>query len=202
MITHIDISNKLVNILDILYYKNLQKLYPNSKLKDIFIIGKFSILKPEYFIFYQYYLIYSFIYHLNHRNSIRYTFSLHFFHIFGLIYDNLLIKYEYTPIYNISYLKNTAYVLFIYLFFLKLLLFNKIFLLSIFSLFYSLMNINQIYKERIKSIENKEIFNHPLKILVITPNKNTIENIIKKTNIFTFHNFLFFVNICIYWYLG
>ena len=202
MITHIDISNKVINILDSVYYKNLQKLYPNNKLNELFFIGKFPILKPEYFVFYQYYLIYLFIHHLNHKNYIRYTFSLHFFHIFGLIYDNLLLKYDYKPIYNISYLKNTAYILFIYLFFLKLLLFNKIFLLSIFSIFYSLVNINQIYKERIKSIENKEIFTHPLKILIITPNKNTIENIIKKTNIFSFNNFLFFVNVCIYWYLN
>ena len=136
MITHIDISNKVINILDSVYYKNLQKLYPNNKLNELFFIGKFPILKPEYFVFYQYYLIYLFIHHLNHKNYIRYTFSLHFFHIFGLIYDNLLLKYDYKPIYNISYLKNTAYILFIYLFFLKLLLFNKIFLLSIFSIFY------------------------------------------------------------------
>jgi hypothetical protein len=208
MITHIDISNKIINILDNIYYKNLLKLYSEkttneriNNLNELFCISKFPILKPDYFVFYQYYFIYSFLHNFTYKNTIRYSISLHMIHIFGILYDNLLIKYKYTPIYNTSYLKDTAYLLFIYMFFLKLLLSKKIFLLTIFSTFYSLVNINQIYKERIKSIENKELFKHPLKILIITPNKNTIQNIIKKTNIFTFTNFLFFVNVCIYWFI-
>jgi hypothetical protein len=258
MITHIDISNKLANILDIIYYKNVLKLFSikynnkinlsetsilssknnlndnvsssetpmkenimnlsnksedkelfsempmkenagNKMLNKVFYLTKFPILKPDYFVFMQYYFIYLFLYHLNYKNTIRYSISLHLFHIMGLLFKNLLKKYEYTPIHNISYLKDVSYILFIYLFFIKLLLLKKIFLLTSFSIFYSLININIIYKERLKSIENKELFTHPLKILIITPNKNTIEKIIKKTNIFNFTNFLFFVNIFIYW---
>jgi hypothetical protein len=206
MITHIDIANKLITFLDNIYYKNLLKLYSINKinsLNDIFHMSKFPIFKPDYFIFQQYYLIYSFLHHVSYKHVFRYSLSLHLFHIFGITYDNLLIKYNYKPMYNILYLKNSAYLLFIYLFFFKLLLINislfkKILLLSTFTIFYSLVNVNEIYKERLKSIENNETFNHPFKILVITPNKNIIENIIRKTNIFTFSNFLLCINIFVY----
>jgi len=174
-----------------------------NTLNDIFQVSKFPIFKPDYFVFQQYYLIYSFMYHISYRNTIRYSISLQLFHIFGIIYDNLLIKYDYKPKYNINYLKNISYILFIYLFWLKISfmnvrLFKKILLLSIFSTFYMLVNINEIYKQRLKCIENNEIFTHPLKILVLTPNKNIIQNIIKKTNIFTYGNFLLCINLFVY----
>jgi len=174
-----------------------------NTLNEIFQVSKFPIFKPDYFVFQQYYLIYSFMYHISYRNTIRYSISLQLFHVFGIIYDNLLIKYDYKPIHNINYLKNIAYILFIYLFWLKISfmnvrLFKKILLLSIFSTFYMLVNINEIYKQRLKCIENNEIFIHPLKILVLTPNKNIIQNIIKKTNIFTYGNFLLCINLFVY----
>lgn len=90
-----------------------------------------------------------------------------------------------------------------YLFFFKILFFKAIFYkklfltLSIHS-FYILYTINDIYKERLKCILLKKEFNHPFKILVITPNKKMIEGIIKKTNFFTYSNYLFFINLILW----
>jgi hypothetical protein len=57
------------------------------------------------------------------------------------------------------------------------------------------MCINELYSARLKSIELKKDFYHPFKILIITPNKKNIENIINKTNLFTQSSFLFFINL-------
>jgi hypothetical protein len=205
MITHIYIANKIINFLNSIYYENLKRL-DDKPLNEIFSKSKFSIIKPDFFVFHQFYLIYYFLYNISLKNTIKYSLSLHLFHIFGIIYDNLLIKYDYKPLYNLSYLKSSAYLLFIYLFFLKLIFIDmykikKIFMITSLFLFYLLININEIYSERIKCIENKEIFNHPLKILVITPKKDLIQKIINKTKIFTFSNFLLFINVSLYLFL-
>jgi len=205
MITHIYIANKIINFLNSIYYENLKRL-DDKPLNEIFSKSKFSIIKPDFFVFHQFYLIYYFLYNISLKNSIKYSLSLHLFHIFGIIYDNLLIKYDYKPLYNLSYLKSSAYLLFTYLFFLKLIFIDmykikKIFMITSLLLFYLLININEIYSERIKCIENKEIFNHPLKILVITPKKDLIQKIINKTKIFTFSNFLLFINVSLYLFL-
>ena len=189
---------------------NYNKKSNNNSLKhdlnSIFQTSRLPIFKPDYFVFQQYYMIYSFLYHLSYKHTLRYSLSLHFFHIFGLIYEQLLIKYNYKPLYNISYLKDTVYLLFVYLFFMKLLLMNigefkRTILLSTFSVFYSLVNVNEIYKERLKSIENEQSFNHPFKILIVTPNKDTIKKIIQKTKIFTMNNFLLCINLFLYMFL-
>ena len=128
------------------------------------------------------------------------------FYISSLIYDKLALKYNYKPKNNIIYLKDTSNLLFMYLFFfkilfLKLILFKKIFLITSLSSFYFLMNINDIYKERLKSIENKEDFKHPLKIFVFSPNKKFIEKIINRTTYFTFSNFILLTNIMVYLFI-
>lgn len=202
MSIHETISTKITSFLENLYYNNLKKLY-NKNLCDIFLYCSFPVIKPDYFIFSQYYLIYSFLHYISKQNVFRYTISLNMFYINSIIYDKLSLKYNYKPKNNIIYLKDTSNLLFIYLFFfkilfLKLILFKKIFLISTLLSFYFLININDIYKERLKSIENKEDFKHPLKIFIFSPNKKFIENIINKTRFFTFSNFILLTNVMIY----
>lgn len=199
---HKVISEKITFFLDVFYFNNLIKIYKKT-INDIFLINNYIIIKPEYFIFAQYYCIYTFLYYLNKKNIILYSISLQFININGLIFHNLIKKYNYIPKNNIFFLNDTSYLLFMYLFYLKIIFLNikpykKIFLLSIFSLFYLLLNINFIYKERLKCIQSKKDFVHPLKILIISPNKNFIENIIKTTNNFTYNTFFLIINFFIF----
>ena len=202
MSLHNIISNKITSFLNIFYYNNLKKIY-NDSIDNIFKLYKFPVIKPEYFVFFQYYFIYKTLYYISYRKIVRFSLSLHTIHICGLIFENLIDYYKYSPQYNIYFLKDTSYLLFLYLFFLKI-CFLKIFILKkmiillSLSIFYFLHNINYIYKERLKHIELNKDFVHPLKILIISPNKDFIENIIKKTNFFTYNNYLFFMNIIIF----
>lgn len=137
------------------------------------------------------------------KKLILYSTSLHLTHISGLVYEILIEKYNYKSKNNIIFLKDTNYLLFMYLFFFKILFLNKnlyikIFLLNSIYLFYFGYSINFIYKKRLESIENNKELNHYLKILIITPNKETIEKIVKNTRIFTYSNFLIFVNILLF----
>jgi hypothetical protein len=93
-----------------------------------------------------------------------------------------------------------------YLFYLKILLINiytykKIIILSTTSIFYILNILNNVYKERLDCIENKKEFHNKLKILVITPNKNIIKKIIKYTSFFNYSNYLFIINILLFFLL-
>ena len=100
---HNIISQKIVSYLDFFYYKYLKKLY-NNNLTDITKSSTFIIIKPEYFIFLQYYLIYSFFYYITNKNSIQYSISLDLIYICDKIYDHLVIKYNYIPLNNIIFL--------------------------------------------------------------------------------------------------
>lgn len=199
---HDYISKKCSDLLDIVYYSHIRKIY-NDSLSNIFNNKKIPIIQPDYFVFMQYYFIYTFFNYISSKSCILYSLSLHSTHISGLVFDNLLKKYEYNPLKNSVFLKNNSYFLFNYLFFFKILFlenkfYKKILLnLSIY-IFYLLYNINDIYKERLECINLKKEFSHPLKILVLTPNKKTIENIIKKTDFFNYSNYLFFINIMLW----
>jgi len=199
MLLHDIITNKITTFLDYIYYNNLKKLY-NENLNNLFQYCKYPVIKPEFFIYIQFYFIYTSLYY---KNLIMYSISLHLMYISSKIFDNLLLKYDYKPIYNITFLKDSAYFLFLYLLslkilFLKIYYINKILLSSILSIFFGLMNINYIYKERLKYIELKQDFRHPLKILIISPSISFIENIIYRTKYCTYENFLFLINICMY----
>ena len=202
MSLHSLISSKITILLDYFYYNNLQKIY-NDSLDKIFNYNKIQIIKPDYFIYSQYYLIYLFLYYITNKNTILYSVSLHLIYINNLIFKNLFLKYNYEPNKNINFLRNTNYLLFNYLLYLKILFlkitFYKISLLiSLISIFYTMYNINTIYNKRLKCIENKNDFNHFLKIIIITPNKKLIEQIIYNTRFFTYSNYLIFINILIY----
>lgn len=199
MLIHNYISNKIISILDYIYYNNLKKLY-NENLDNLFHYSKYPIIKPDFFVYIQYYFIYNSLYF---KNFLVYTTSLHLIPISNIIFENLLVKYNYNPTFNIYFLKDSAYFLFLYLLsfqilFLKNYYIRKIIISSILTSFFTLMNINYIYKERLKHIELKKDFRHPLKILIISPSKTFIESIINKTKYCTYSNFIFLINICIY----
>ena len=224
---HEIISKKITTLLDSIYYNNLKKIYnrylesiktvpelnqvthdanlplPVENINDVFRYSKFPVIKPEYFIYIQYYFIYTFFYYMSSKNLIMYSISLHLIHISGIIFDDLVVKYNYVPVNNINFLKESSYLLFMYLFFfkilfLKIILLKRLFLLYSFYTFYIVQNINYIYKERLKYIELKKDFIHPLKILIISPNKAFIENMINNTRFFTYTNYLLFINILLY----
>jgi hypothetical protein len=147
----------------------------------------------------QYYFIYTFLYYVTNNNFILYSASLHLTYICELIFKNLSDKYKYPYKNNIIEFLSSSYLLFLYFLFLKIsflkiYFYNKIFLLSSLSLFYLLITINDVYKKRLESINLNKEFYHPLKIIIFTPDKKVIQNIIEKTNFFTYSNFLLFVN--------
>lgn len=199
MLLHEIISTKITYFLDYIYYNNLKKLY-NESLNNLFQYCKYPVIKPEFFIYIQFYFIYASLYY---KNIIINSISLHLIYICSKIFNKLLLKYDYKPLYNIYFLKDSAYFLFLYLLslkitFLKIYYINKILLSSILSIFFTLMNINYIYTKRLECIELKKDFTHPLKILIISPSKSYIESVINKTKYCTYGNFLFVINICIY----
>ena len=202
---HQIISHKLTLFLDNIYYNNLKKLY-NENLDSIFNFCKYPVFRPEYFIYLQYYFSHLFFLNITKKYFLSYSLYLHSIYISELIYINLIERYKYAPKNNIIFLMNTYKLLFIYLFYMKIFFLNmsfykKIFFLSLCSTFYFINIINNIYTERLKCIENKSEFNNFFKILVITPNKKFIENIIRKTQFFTYSNYLFFINALLFFYI-
>jgi hypothetical protein len=202
MSLHEQIAYKISIFLDNIYYKYLKKLY-NDSMSNIYNYSKFHIVKPEYFIYLQYYFVYTFLYYITYNKPLLYSISLHLTHICGLVHESLITKYNYAPKNNTIFLKDTNYLLLMYLFFFKILFLNKelyikLFLLSFVYSFYFVYSVNYIYKKRLTCIENKEELNHYLKILIITPNKEMIKNIIKKTRFFTYSNFLIFINVLLF----
>jgi hypothetical protein len=205
MTLHTLISNKISSFLDASYYNNLQKLY-SEDLNNVFKYCSFPVIKPEYFIYFQYYSIYLFMHYISYKKTIFYSGSLHLMHITSLIYNNLTIKYKYVSNYNIDFLKNTAYMLFMYLFYMKILLMNiytykKTMIISSTSIFYGLHILNNVYKERLECIEDKKEFTNSLKLLVVTPNKNIIKKVITYTSFFSYSNFLILINILLFFLL-
>jgi len=199
------ISEKITQFLDIVYYKNLQKLYSAEELNSILIKNKFPILKPEYFIYAKYYFIYLFSYYLNQK-TFNYIIPLHLVHISDIVLHNLIKKYDYIPSKNIYFLKDTANLIFYYLFNTKLFLLKKYLLLILTNIFVFGVNINHVYKKRLLSIENKtDTFLNPrnrisdyLKCFIVSSNKDNIQNIIHLTRHFTYSNYFLFINIMIY----
>ncbi len=205
MSIHKRVSERIFSFLENIYYNNLKKLY-NENLENIFQYCKFPVIKPEYFVYLQYYFIYLFFHYVTYKKTIRYSISLHLTHISGNIYNEIVKKYNYTPIYNVAYLMKMNYMLFYYMLFLKISFLNshilkKIFMIFIISIFYSGMIINETYKDRLLSIENKEEFRNNLKILIISPNKKFIENVVNKTEFFTYSNLLLFINAVVYLFI-
>jgi hypothetical protein len=196
---HEILSLRIIEFLDYIYYNNLKILYKNS-LKNLFYFSNNPILKPEFLLYLQFFFIYKF---LCYENFFLVSFYLHFTHICKLVFDKLTIKYDYIPIKNVNILKESSFFLFLYFLFIKILyintdLLNKLTSIFILFIFFILMNINFIYKERLKHIKLNKDFRHILKIFIISPSKPFIESVIKNTNYFSYENFLYLINFFIY----
>ena len=177
-----------------------------NTLNDILNNNKLFIIKPEYFIYLQYYFIYTFFHYITQHNTFLYSISLHFTYICELVFKNISIKHNYIEKNNTKFLINTSHFLLLYLFFfkiffLKIYFYYKIFFLINFMIFYTLFNINDIYKQILECIDLNKEFYHPFKIIVLSPNKKFILNIINKTRFFTYSNFLIFINLLLFFIL-
>jgi hypothetical protein len=178
----------------------LESLYNNYLIKNKNTINE--LFNGKLFIYLQYYFIYSFFYNITYHNIIFSSISLHSIYICELIFKILSKKYNYMQ-YNTQFLINTSYYLSIYLFFfkicfLKIYLYYKIFFFVNFMSYYLLMNINDIYSKRLECINLKKEFYHPFKMIILSPNKNFLLNIINKTKYFTYSNFLIFINFLLF----
>ena len=199
---HAIISNTISSFINDYYYYYLQIIY-KTPINNVLNFNNFIIIKPQYFIYFQYYFIYLFFYYTNINNLLYYSISLQFINISSLIYDKLSNQIiNYNPINNIDFIKNSSYILFLYLLYLKIYFIEnnlkKILLFIFISSFYFLVNIQFIYNERLKYIQLKKDFRHPLKILIISPSKSFIENIVKKTKYFTYENFFITINLLLF----
>jgi hypothetical protein len=196
---HDKISNNVSLFLNNIYYNYLIKIYKNQ-MNNILNSKEKFIIKLEYLIYLQYYFIYTFFYYITNKNKLLYSISLHSIYICDLTFKNLSKKYDYTAKNNNLILIDTSYLLFLYLFFFKI-IFLKIYFqykIGFFissALFYLLMTVNDIYNKRLECINLNKDFYHPLKIIILSPNKKFIMNIINKTKLFTYSNFLLFINI-------
>jgi hypothetical protein len=196
---HDTISNKISIFLNNIYYNYLIKIYKNQ-MNNILNNKEKFIIKLEYLIYLQYYFIYTFFYYITNKNTLLYSISLHSIYLCDLTYKKLSRKYNYIAENNNIILIDTSYSLFLYLFFFKI-IFLKIYFqykIAFFissTLFYLLMTINDIYNKRLECITVNKEFYHPLKIIILSPNKKFITNVINKTKLFTYSNFLLFINI-------
>jgi len=205
---HKKLSNYFFDILDTYYYKNLQKIYNTSITEVLNNIFKINIIKPEVYVYIQYY----FIFLLNKSVSAKSYFLtpvfLHGFYIMDKLSTQIITTYQYNNHRNINYLKKTSYILFYYSLYFKILFshiynYQKVLLLTVLSTYYILMNVNYVYKQRIEYIKNKNYDNNDdtryfSKILIITSNIDTMNKIIKYTNIFNYSLFLGIINLSLF----
>ena len=159
MALHTYLSNFLFGFLDNIYYKNLKSVYKKD-LSLIFRHSNIAIIKPEYFIYANYYFIYLFFHYMAPNNLLIYSSLLHINYINDLLYDKMLVNYNYLPENDVVFLKNTEKIVFQYLFFFKIYFseinaLNKFYIIFLQNLFYLLVHIHKIYKQRLLSIERK-----------------------------------------------
>ena len=159
MALHTYLANLLFQFLDNIYYKNLKSVYKKD-LPLIFRYSNIAIIKPEYFIYANYYFIYLFFHYMLPNNFLIYSSLLHINYINDLLYDIILLNYTYVPENDVIFLKQTEKILFQYLFFFKIYFSdinssNKFYIIFLQNLFYFLVQIHDIYKQRLLSIERK-----------------------------------------------
>lgn len=227
---HTYLANILFKFLDNIYYKNLKiasslshnpessKNHEQSsdfctkkELSTIFHYSNISIIKPEYFIYANYYFIYLFFHYMNPNNVLIYSFFLHINYINDLLCDKMLLNYNYVPKNDIVFLKQCEKILFQYLFFFKIYFLEnispskKFYIIFLQNLFHFLVNIHDIYKQRllyIKTKNNDKYMNkNILKLFILSPDKKIIEKITHSICFATYSNYLFFLNIVLYLFL-
>ena len=217
MALHTYLANLLFGFLDNIYYKNLKSVYKKD-LPLIFRYSNIAIIKPEYFIYANYYFIYLFFHYMVPNNFLIYSSLLHINYINDLLYDNMLLNYIYVPENDVVFLKQTEKILFQYLFFFKIYFLdinssNKFSIIFLQNLFYFLVQIHDIYKQRLLLIESKnkeknkkeeknnDMNKNILKLFIVSPDKKVIERIAYSIRFATYSNYLFFLNMVIYIFL-
>jgi len=206
---HKKIANYFFDILDTYYYKNLQKIYNTSITEVLNNIYKINVIKPEVYIYTQYYFIFLLNKSITAKSYFLTPIFLHGFYIMDKLSTQIITTYQYNNNRNINYLKKTSYILFYYSLYFKILFssiynYQKIVLLTILSTYYILMNVNYVYKKRIEYIKNKNYDNNNddtrylSKLLIITSNIDTMNKIIKYTNIFNYSLFLGIMNLFLF----
>jgi hypothetical protein len=205
---HKKLSNYFFDILDTYYYKNLQKIYNTSITEVLNNIYKINIIKPEVYIYTQYYFIFLLNKSITTKSYFLTSIFLHGFYIMDKLSTQIITTYQYNNNRNINYLKKTSYILFYYSIYFKILFssiynYQKFTLLTLLSTYYILMNVNYVYKKRIEYIKNKNYDNNDenryfSKILIITSNIDNMNKIIKYTNIFNYSLFLGIINLSLF----
>jgi hypothetical protein len=160
-----------------------------------------TLLKPEYILYFRIYIIYLFLYYFKKKYMIDYSLCLQGQYIIHEIYKNVEKKIAYKSKYDICFLNEITnnslfYLINTILYFdKKIAYYHKLFIFGNIGIFYSINKVNEIHKKRLYCIEKKKDFKDPLKILIFSPNSETIKNIIDSTNIFNLFHFYVFINI-------
>ena len=200
MVYHIQIANYFFDLLENNYYIHLKQLY-NKKIDEIMNIEKITILKSEHFILLQYYFIYLINTSITNKSFIFITLFLNGFYSLDIMNTRMINNFYNDDKNSLINLKHYSFYVLYYTIFLKtyiscsINLFNKIIFSSFLSSYYLLYKINSSYKKRVNCIENNIKDEDYNRLLVFTSNKETLNSVIKYTEIFRYKIFIFFLNI-------
>ena len=191
-----DYISKIISkfIINNIYNKNI-----NGKEKN-----NYQIFKIEYLLYVRLYLIYIFLILFKKNQFIDYSIVLHLQYTLSLIFQNTYNNINIISNYNLTFLDKLSDYLFLYLYSIKIYFKSDIsyvnkFIINILSLgYFFIYEINDLYKTRLKSIQNNSEFKHHLKILFSHPNIDDINKIINSTNIFNLSNYYIFINIILF----
>ena len=165
-----------------------------------------SYFHLEFLLYIRIYFIYLFLYYLQQRRSIDFSFCLQGQYILHEVYQTLEKKNNYQSNYDISFLKdvtdNGFFILLNLLIYFDTTIYwgNQLFLVANIAGFFYFHKINDLLKKRLECINESKEFHHPLKILFFNPNKKYIESYIKKTSDFSLFHFYGFLNILLFFF--
>ena len=158
-------------------------------------------LKIEYFIYFRFYFIYIFLIFFEKNQFIDYSIILHLQYILSITHKKMTKLLNNNNKNNIYFLDKISDYLFVYLFSIKVYFkkdisfINKTFMNLFLFVYFFLFEINNLYKDRLDSINKNSEFKHYLKILFYNPKIDDINKIIESTNIFNLSNFYIFINV-------
>ena len=197
------------------YYYKPSIIRFGRTIHELFFHHHQFIFKPEYLNYLLFYHIYAISHFWTNKHFILLNLHLHSFYIIYLLEKILCEHYKYTPIVDRKWLKNIAFIFYYYVIYFKIhfskrgvgdhVYMEQIMAFTGISAYSLLMNIHYAYTKRLESIEeNRDEGYRPnsfYKILVVTPNVQTIKNVVYHTRHFTFSNFLIFLSCILYFIL-
>jgi hypothetical protein len=161
-------------------------------------------IKFDYLLYYKFYLIYLFLFYLNQKNFLLYSFFLYFQKMMGELPMKLNDNYKIKMDTNIHFLYTTSNYFFLIILFSHIYFSKKVFSLHKFFIFlniglFKLGNITQkIYKKRLKCIENDEEFEDTFDFLFLIPNMENINKTLIKTKFMDDKNFYIFIHFILF----